>query len=425
MKRFIASAAFVALAALGGFFSRPLCAADDPPGRTVASLLEYARKNNAEYASMRFEADAAGERVALAGALPDPKLRIELMDLTRMGEQKATLSPSRVGSTQYMLSQEIPWFGKRDLKREIAGLEADGATGRARGAWSEIAARLKTAYAQWYLLRRNEKITREILDLMTRLEKIARTRYASGLAMQQDAIRAQTERTAMQGDLIMLENEDQMLRARINMLLSRPANAPLSEPESLPPLPVPAKLDYASLESRTRAGNPRLFAEEAAIQSAEKKRDLAYRERYPDFMVGITPVQYGNAIMEWQLMVEFNIPLQQSSRRAMERESEAMLAAAKARREATANEVLSELAENLSGIEAAKRTEMLVTTNLMPQAELSFESSLAAYENGQADFAMLLEAQQQIRKARLAQVKAHSEARVRLAEIERLLGEDL
>ena len=102
-----------------------------------------------------------------------------------------------------------------------------------------------------------------------------------------------------------------------------------------------------------------------------------------------------------------------------------MLAAAKARREATANEVLSELAENLSGIEAAKRTEMLVTTNLMPQAELSFESSLAAYENGQADFAMLLEAQQQIRKARLAQVKAHSEARVRLAEIERLLGEDL
>jgi outer membrane protein TolC len=123
--------------------------------------------------------------------------------------------------------------------------------------------------------------------------------------------------------------------------------------------------------------------------------------------------------------VEFNIPLQQESRRAMERESEAMLAAARARQEATANEVLSELAENLSGIDAARRTETLARTSLVPQAELAFDSALAAYENGQADFATLLEAEQQIRKARLTQVKAQSEAWVRLAEIERLLGEDL
>ncbi len=40
-------------------------------------------------------------------------------------------APSRVGSTRYLLMQDIPWFGKRDLKREIAELEADGAKGRA------------------------------------------------------------------------------------------------------------------------------------------------------------------------------------------------------------------------------------------------------------------------------------------------------
>jgi outer membrane protein TolC len=415
----------VALVALSCLFASPLRAADDPPGRTVASLLEYARKNNSEYAAMRFEADAAEERVASAGALPDPKFRVELMDLTRMGEQNPTLSPGRAGSTKYTLSQEIPWFGKRDLKREIAGLDADGARGRARGAWTEIASRLKTAHAQWYLLLRNEKITLDILDLMTRLENIARTRYASGLAMQQDVIRAQTEWTAMQGDLIMLENEGRMLRARINMLLSRPADAPLAEPEALPPPPALTKFDHASLEARVRASNPRLFAEEAAIRSAEKKRDLAYKERYPDFMIGITPVQYRHSVMEWQLMIEFNIPLQQASRRSMERESEAMLAAARAKHEAAVSEALSELTENLSGIEAARRTEILVSTSLLPQAGLSFDSALAAYENGQADFAMLLEAQQQIRKARLAQAKARSEAQIRLAEIEKLLGEEL
>ncbi|MDR1708144.1 MAG: TolC family protein [Candidatus Accumulibacter sp.] len=421
MKAVKPAALILALGAPGAAFA----AADEPPGRTAAGLLEYALQNNPEYAAMRHEADAASERVTPAGALPDPKLRLELMDITRMGEQNPTLLPARVGSTKYMLSQEIPWFGKRDLKREIAELDADGARGRARGAWSEIAARLKTAHAQLYLLHRNERITREILDLMARLESTAHARYAAGLAMQQDVIRAQVEQTAMRNDLIMLENEGNMLRARINRLLARPANAPLAAPEALPPLPSPARLDANALEERARARNPRLFSEEAAIASAEKKRELAYKERYPDFMLGVTPVQYRSAIREWQVMVEFNIPLQQAPRRAMERESESMLAAARARREATAHEVLSELAENLSGIEAARRTESLVRTSLLPQAELAYRSALASYENGQGEFTMLLEAQQQIRKAKLSQAKAESEAQMRLAEIERLLGEEL
>ena len=400
--------------------------ADDASlGRTVDGLLDYARNNNPEYSSMRHEADAAGERVTPAGALPDPRFRIELMDITRMGEQSPTLNPSRVGSTKYTISQEIPWYGKRDLKREIAELDADGAQGKARGAWSDIAARLKSAHAQLYLIGRNEAISREILDLMVQLEKTAQARYAGGLAMQQDVIRAQIEQTAMKNELIMFDNEARMLTARINTLLARPASAPLAMPEALKPIPAPAKLDFVALEERVRSRNPRLFADDAGIRSAEKKRDLAYKERYPDFMIGVSPVQFDSSVKEWELMVEFNIPLQQSSRRAMERESESMLAAARSRKDATANDLLGELAENLAAIEAARRQEQLVATTLLPQAQMTFSSALASYENGQADFAMLLEAQQQIRKARLSQIKAQAEAQVRVAEIERLLGEDL
>ncbi len=400
--------------------------ADDASlGRTVDGLVDYARDNNPEYASMRHEADAAGERVTPAGALPDPRFRIELMDITRMGEQSPTLNPSRVGSTKYTISQEIPWYGKRDLKREIAEIEADGAQGKARGAWAEIAARLKSAHAQLYLIGRNEAISREILDLMVQLEKTAQARYAGGLAMQQDVIRAQIEQTAMKNELIMFDNEARMLTARINTLLARPASAPLAMPEALKPIPAPAKLDFVALEERVRSRNPRLFADDAGIRSAEKKRDLAYKERYPDFMIGVSPVQFDSSVKEWELMVEFNIPLQQSSRRAMERESESMLAAARSRKDATANDLLGELAENLAAIEAARRQEQLVATTLLPQAQMTFSSALASYENGQADFAMLLEAQQQIRKARLSQIKAQAEAQVRVAEIERLLGEDL
>ena len=76
-------------------------------------------------------------------------------------------------------------------------------------------------------------------------------------------------------------------------------------------------------------------------------------------------------------------------------------------------------------VKAARRNETLLKTQLLPQLELGLHSALAAYENGKAEFAMLLEAQRQIRKARLEILKTQVEAQMRLAEIERIVGEDL
>lgn len=414
-----------ACALAAAFILCPLAAADTPPGSSVESLLEFASERNPEYASMRLEAQAAAERAAAAGALPDPKLQVELQDITKMGEQNPTLSPSRVGRTSYRIVQELPWFGKRGLEREIASFEAEGAQGLARGSWAELSARIKSGYAKYYYIHQNERLTREILDLMARLEKVTQARYAGGLAVQSDAIRAQVEQTDLRNELIMLENDKRMTQAQLNMILARPATAPLAEPERLRPLPQPVQLEYAALEDRVRARNPQLFADEARIRAAEKSRDLTYKNRYPDFAVGIAPMQTGSSVKEWELMFEMNIPLQQGSRRAQEREAEAMLSAAKSRRDATANQVLSELAENLSALEAARRTEALLANSLLPQAELTYQAALASYENGKVDFATLLDAQRQIRQAKQNRIKAQADAQARLAEIERLLGEEL
>jgi cobalt-zinc-cadmium efflux system outer membrane protein len=411
-------------AALGtcGFAAQ---AQEPAPGADVQSLLVIARERNPEYASMRSEAQAAGERVTPAGAFPDPRFRLELKDITRTGEQNPTLWPSRVGATEYTLTQELPWFGKRDLKREIAAFEAEGVQGKAQGTWAELAAKVKIAQAQRLYLHGNRKLTLEILDLMSRLEKIAQVRYASGLAAQQDVIRAQVEQTNMRSELVTLESEARQVNARLNALLARPTPAALAEPTLARPWPSTTQLEFSALEERVRSRNPQLFAEEARIKSAEKGRELAYKNRIPDFTLGIQPTQYQTSLKEWTLMLEVNIPLQQETRRAQERESEAMLAAARARKEAVANQVLSDLSENLAGIEAARRIETLTTTSLLPQAELTFNSALASYENTKVDFATLLEAQRAIRQARQNQIKARFEGQVRLAEIEKLLGEEL
>ena len=395
------------------------------PGASVEPLLTLARAHNPDYASMRFEAQAATERIAPAGALMDPKFRVEWMDVTQAGSQAPTLWPNDVGSTKYTLMQDLPWFGKRDLKQNIAAQEAQASQGKAQGSWAELAARVKTTHAQRYYLHHTKKLTLELLDLTTRLAKVAQVRYAGGLAMQQDAIRAQLEQTAMQTELVALQSESRQVDARLNALLARPSNAALAAPERLRPLPVAAKLNPDTLMARVEHSNPQLFSEASRIKSAELGRELSLKNRYPDFTLAITPTQMQSRITEWSVMLELNIPLQQASRRAQEREAQAMLDAATARRAAMANQLLSELSENLAGFDAAQNTEKLATSSQLPQAELTFQAALAGYENGKLDFATLLDAQRQVRQAKQAQLKAQLEAQMRLADIEKLLGEEL
>ena len=242
---------------------------------------------------------------------------------------------------------------------------------------------------------------------------------------QQDAIRAQLEQTGMRSELIMQESEKRQMRARLNALLARDAAAPLAEPAALRPLPVVSTLDAAALAQRARDNNPQLLAEAARIQGAQKNRELTRRNRYPDFNVGIFPSQMGSRITTWGLMVELNIPLQQQTRRSQEAEAEAMLVAARSKSQALVNQLVGDLGENLAGLEAARQTESLITNQSLPQSQLSLRSAIAAYENGKLDFTALLEAQRQIRKTRLDHLKAQVEAQMRLAEVERIVGEDL
>jgi cobalt-zinc-cadmium efflux system outer membrane protein len=394
-------------------------------GASVESLLALAKERNPDYAAMRHEVNAATERVMPAGALMSPRFKMELDDITKAGEQNPTLFPSDVGSTRYTLSQDLPWAGKRELRREIAAQETQAAQGRVQQTWAEMAARIKTVFAQRYLVKATERLVNENLDLMLQLEKVMQVRYAGGLAAQQDITRIHVEHTGMRAELVALAGEWRQSQSRLNALLAQPLETALAAPATLKSLPEPAKLNFNALSERLRQNNPQIFVESARARSAERARDLTYKNRYPDFTVGISAMQRQSTVNEWGLMLELNIPIQRDVLRAQERESEAMLAAAQSRQEAATNQALADLSENLSALEAARQTEHLMTYSLMPQADLTWRAALAGYENGKADFATLLDAQRQIRQARLGQLKAQVEAQVRLAEIEKLLGEDL
>jgi outer membrane protein, heavy metal efflux system len=418
------AAGLLLLCALG--CTAPVIAQESALGSDVQGLLDLALAQSPELAAMRIEADAAAQRVQPAGALPDPVLRVELMNVNNYGNDAGfSLLPGRVGETKYTLMQMLPAWGKRDLRRDVANADMQQAAARTSAAWTELAMKIKTSYARYYLAAANERLTREILDLMARVEQIAQARYAGGLVAQQDAIRAQIEQTAMRSELIMLESEKRQVRARLNALLARDASAPLAEPQALRPLPAVNVLQAQVLDQRVRLNNPQLLAEGARVRGAEKNTELTRRNRYPDFNVGIFPSQMGSRITTWGVMVEVNIPLQQTTRRSQEAEAQAMLTAARSRSEAVANQLVGDLGEQLAALDAARSSETLYTNQSLPQTELSLRSAIAAYENGKLDFTALLEAQRQIRKTRQDRLKAQVEAQMRLAEIERIVGEDL
>lgn len=418
-KKYLAMALLAVVALPGTALAQE--AAANPPGSTVQELLDLAKRQNAELAAMQQEAEAAEARVQPASALPDPALRMELQDISRTNP---SLLPGRVGATKYTLLQSFPLWGKRDLRREIAEADVSQAGGRRQLVEAELGARIKTAFAQYYQAIRTAALTGEILQLMRDLERVAQVRYANGLAPQQDAIKAQTEQTALRSELIALQTEQHHARTRLNTLLNRPAHAPLAEPRELRHLPA-APMDVATLEIRLRQANPALATQQARIAAAETSQRLVEKNRYPDLTVGISPIQRGSGLDSWEAMFEINIPLQRETRRSQEREAAAMASAARLRHDSLSSQIGGEFQESVAAFETAREQEKLIGNSLLPQAELTFQSALAGYRTGKVDFATLLDAQRQIKKAKLDQLKARVEQEIRRAEIERLLGEEL
>ncbi len=399
-------------------------AAELPLGANLQGLLTYAREHNSLLLAMRYEADAAALRVQPAGTLPDPVLRTELLDVSNQGNNKPPgFLPSQVGGTRYLLMQSVPWFGKLDLLSGIAKTQAIGISGQTAVTWSDLSGKIKSAYALAYSLSETIRLTHKTLELTKYLENIAQTRYANGQANLQDVIRAQIEQTDLQSTLIDLENEHHHVNLKINNLLSRSAYATLVQPQQFRPVPVLAELSV--LENKLRAQNPQLHVADASVTEASISRDLTYKNRYPGMTFGIAPTQSGSTVKSWDLMMELNLPLQQESRRSQEYEAQAKLASSTARQAALLNQMLSELSESVSGFESAQRTGSLITTRLIPQTELSFQSALSGYETGKVDFVTLLDTQRKIRSVQQQSIKAQYEVQLRLAEIERLIGEEL
>jgi len=317
-----------------------------------------------------------------------------------------------------------PLGDKRELRRGVATAEASVADARRGAVVAETRMRAKTAYSQYWYAVHAQRVTESLRLVMSDLEQVARSRYSSGLAPQQDVIKAQTELTGLRTDLVMIGSERRQAAARLNGVLARPADAPLAEPRELRPVPSRA-FDFAALTKTVGERSPTLAMTKAQIAAAEGNAQLMRASRTPDLGVGVAVIQQGTRLTDYELMLEVNIPWQTDIIRANVNEAVAMSDAATARRDAAAAQLQSELGQNWAALDALREQGEIVRSTLLPQVELTYQSALSSYQSGRVDFTTLLDAQRQIRRTRLDLLKVELEQQMRLAEIERIVGEDL
>ncbi|MDG4574513.1 MAG: TolC family protein [Defluviicoccus sp.] len=394
------------------------------PGRSVDELLAMARAMNPGLAAAALDAQAAQVRIGTTGRYPDPMFRTEFEDITGNGTRYA---PDTLGRVKYTVEQTIPLWGKLDLQRKVAVAEAGAASEQRRAVENELAARIKIVFANAYATREAIRINEELLGTVAAIARVAQSRYAQGQGGQQDAVTAEVERGRLQADLARLDGDRQNWNAQMNALLNRPVAAPLAPPQAL--RPVPESIEIDRLVERAQRANPQFRMDEARITADERSAELVRRNWYPDLTLGVSVFDAdsnnGRDFGGYEAMVSFAIPLQWGLRRAQEGEAVAKLAASRARRQATGLDLQGQIEAAYWALVSAQRGERILREVNIPQTKVVLQSALAGYQLGRVDLPSVLLADQAVLRVSLDRINLLIEQQVRLAEIERVIGEDL
>jgi outer membrane protein TolC len=388
----------------------------------LSEVIDEALNNNPEIHVLHNRLNSARARGNQSTYLEDPELNLEAWGIPlNQPTSIRSSNPIIVG-----LRQKVPFFGKRSLKSEIAGNDVRMAAEELRAKQLEVVARVKNAYADYFLAEKSIEIAKSHLELIRHMSLTAENLYKVGKAPQQDVIKALLEQTDLLNRFNIAERELETIKARLNTLMNRDPGAQLPPPGELRILPL--VLSYEDLARLAMENNPELEGIEQNVKRSEKVIELAQRnQRYPDFMLGL---QYWVAPEQKQKnmyapMVSLTIPFSPWTKGKHEYEVQEAMAdrqATKSQHEAMKNAAMLAVREMFTRARSAAKSVAFYQDGLLPQAQQSFEATVTAYQNGQVNFVTMLEAQRTSRDARLGYYKALVEQEQSMVDIEKTVG---
>ena len=389
----------------------------------LGELYDEAQRASPRVAAAQALVRASEARVSSAKLPPDPQLQLGFMNYTLPG-----LRPMDVlGMTQLQLMQMVPVAGKLGLSGRVASSQAFAQLERARDVKWTLRSDVAMAFYDLYQTDQRLAVSRETLRLLQNIGRTAESMYRVGEGRQADVLRAQVEIARMVEDTVRMTTMRAGMAARLDALLNR------SSHELLPPPALPAFPDSVpsmdSLVALAETGRPMLRAGKRDLQAADAQAKLARREIWPDLTVGL---QYGTQSGEMgtermgSLMLGASVPVFAGRRQLrMRDETVAMRQMAAADLTAMRADTRARVAEAYANLTRARNLAVLYRTTVIPQAEATVASSLAAYRVGSVDFMTLLDNRMTVNGYRQELFALDAEQGKAWADLEMLVGREL
>lgn len=396
-------------------------------GGELTVLVNHALVSNPEIRANEARWKMFTSKVVQAGALDDPMLMLRMQSfLLRepFNSRRDPMSQKVVG-----ISQQLPFWGKRALKEELALREAESYQWQLEERKLELARMVKETWYQLYLTDREQEVVAKNIRIMDDFILLAETRYATGQGSQQDVFKAQVERSRMLDMQISIEQRRKSLAAALNSLVYRPLDT------TIPVMPdviiSPVSLSARELHERAVERRPLLKSYRSLIAKSDVGRRLAEREFYPDINISFEYMQRDRIDeMEagydmYSLGLTFNLPLQRQRRHAMLREADSETSMAQSELDSLINGIDAGIADNLAHLERRQRLSELYRTGIIPQAEQSLESAAIGYRVGKVDFLTLLENRLTLFTYERDYYESLAEHGMKRAQLEALVGGSL
>ena len=389
------------------------------PPTPLRALIEELSHASPVVAGAQAAAEAAAHVAPQVGTLPDPRVTVQQFNV---GSPRpfAGFSNSDFAYIGVGVSQELPFPGKRALRRDVATHEATTLTAHVDVVRQEQIERLTSAYCQVAfhqqtldLLERDEALSQQVAD-------VAAAHYRAGEGTEQDVLRAQLERTKILNEIVMLHRLMDEAEVDLKQTLRRPQDSSdiAAEPLVWQPWPV----DATALPARVRDQNATLRQGVGLIDERTAELAVAHKDHRPDFTVGGMYEHTSSAFRDYY-MLTFEIQLPRASR------VNAEVAAATAKLEealddadADRQDALADLARQAAIAKAGDAQATLYRDGLLPEARASFDAGLVAYQAGHQDFASVLGSLRDLLTFELDYQQLLLDRALAIAHVERLMG---
>jgi outer membrane protein TolC len=358
-------------------------AVEDP---LLQALIDEALARNPDLRAAQSAISAAQTATARARALPDP-----MVSMTYTNDGWApSLGSMPMTTLGFMVSQPLPYSGKRDLRAALATSQArqyEPALARARLA---LEGAVRRAYYGLLLARERQALTDEQRDLLRQIETVARARYAVGQGAQPDVLRVQTEVTRIEQRVIEQAAEAEVRLAEINRLLARPLDTPIETAARLALAPLGGSA--AEVIEQARTASPELRGAALAIETSSAAAAVARRDLKPDFSVQAGYMNRGGLDAMWLAGVGISWPFSKKARESTIAEAEIRAKGGSHIIESMGLQLAYKTRERYTRARALEKLVALYDGGIIPQDQMTVEATLTSYQTGKVPFVSVLEA---------------------------------